>query len=104
LTGMPYLHQGLVFNNQGMVEKLWSNSPMDKAGVPLGDMVWSVDKNAPLPPEQKKLETQLDALTSGPHDLFLVSPVDRDKAIVQMNQDHTNNFNPKRQKVALTVL
>ncbi len=103
LGGMPYLHQGLVFNSQTMVEKLWANGPMDKAGVKLSDMVWSVDKNAPLPPEQKRLEAQLGALTSGSHDLFIVSPSDRDKAIIQMNQDHTTNFNPKRQKVVLTA-
>jgi hypothetical protein len=33
-----------------------------KAGVDLGDMVWSVDKNAGLPPERKKLEAQLGIL------------------------------------------
>jgi hypothetical protein len=108
------------------MEVLWANSPMAnaisdmetaqpnhvaqlvasqqvKAGVQLGDMVWSVDQNAALPPEKKKLETQLSALTAGSHDLFLVSPTDRDKALIQMNQNHTTYFNPKRQKVGLTV-
>jgi hypothetical protein len=126
LAGMPYPSQGLRLNNQCLVEVLWANSPMAnavsdmetaqpnhvaqlgasqqvKAGVKLGDMVWSVDQNASLPPERKNLEAQLGALTAGSHDLFLASPTDREKGLVQMNQTHTTYFNPKRRKVILTV-
>ena|GEM_PF-1290132 len=103
LAGMPYPTQGVRLTNGCLVNWLWADSPMAKAGVKLGDMVWSVEKNAGLPPEREKLEAQLGALTSGPHDLFLVSPADREKGLVLMNQTHTNNFNPKRHKVLLTL-
>jgi len=101
--GMPYPSQGLRLNHDCLVTTLWANSPADRAGVSLGAMVWSVDKNAPLPPEREKLETQLGSLTSGSHDLFLVSPMDREKALIQMNQSHTTYFNPKRQKISLQL-
>jgi hypothetical protein len=104
LTGLPYPNQGLVLTNNCVVEKLWADSPMDKAGVKLGDMIWSTDKNAGLQPERKALETQLSALTSGPHNLFVVSPEDREKGIILMNQTHTSYFNPKRRKITLTVI
>ncbi len=103
LGGMPYLHQGLMFNNQCVVEKLWADSPADKAGVKLRDMVWSVEQNTGLPPDRKTLETQLGFLASGPHNLFIVSPADRDKAQVEMNANHSNVFNPKRGKVVLSA-
>jgi hypothetical protein len=48
LAGMPYPSQGLVLGGEGLVEKLWANSPIDKAGVQLGDMVWSLEKNTRL--------------------------------------------------------
>jgi hypothetical protein len=85
------------------MEVLWANSPADKAGVQLGDMVWSLEKNAPLQPERKNLETQLTGLTSGVHSLYIVSPADRDKGLVEMNANHTNNFNPQRHKVVLAL-
>ena len=103
LAGMPYPTQGVRLTNGCLVNWLWADSPMAKAGVKLGDMVWSVEKNAGLPPEREKLEAQLGALTSGPHDLFLVSPADREKGLVLMNQSHTTTFNPKRQKVSLQL-
>jgi hypothetical protein len=103
LGGMPYPNQGLRLNDECLVEVLWANSPADKAGVNLGDMVWSVDKNAQDQPDRKKLETQLGALTSGPHDLYIVSPKDRNAGLVQMNAANSNVFNPKRHKVVLTI-
>jgi hypothetical protein len=103
LAGMPYPTQGMRLNNQCLMEVLWANSPADKAGVQLGDMVWSLEKNAPLQPERKNLETQLTGLTSGVHSLYIVSPADRDKGLVEMNANHTNNFNPQRHKVVLAL-
>jgi hypothetical protein len=103
LTGMPYPSQGLRLNNGCVVEKLWTGSPMEKAGVHLGDMIWSVEKNAGLPPERKALETQLSALTASAHNLFVVSPLDREKAQIEMNQNHTSSLNPKRRKVEFTT-
>jgi hypothetical protein len=103
LAGMPYPNQGLRLNNQCLAEIVWANSPADKAGVQLGDMVWSLEKNAPLPPERKNLETELTSLASGEHDLYIVSPADREKGMVEMNASHTTIFNPQRQRVMLTV-
>ncbi len=102
-AGLPYPNQGLVLTNDCLADKLWADSPMDKAGIKLGDMIWSADKNAGLQPERKPLETQLSALTSGSHNLFVVSPSDRDKEMIEMNQTHSSNFNPKRRKVLLTI-
>jgi hypothetical protein len=104
LAGMPYPNQGLRLNNECLVEVLWANSPADKTGLQLGDMVWSVDKNPQDEPDRKKLEAQLGALTSGPHDLYIVSPADRNAGLVQMNAANSNVFNPKRHKVLLTAL
>jgi hypothetical protein len=67
MGGMPYLYQGLVLNNDGVVEKLWADSPawnavsdietaqpnrvaqlgasqQVKAAVTLGDHLWSIGK------------------------------------------------------------
>jgi len=104
LAGMPYPHQGVRLNNPCLVEVLWANSPVAKAGLKLGDMVWSVEQNAGLAPQQEKLEAQLAALAPGQHPVYIVSPADRDAGLVQMNANHSNNFNPKRQKVVLSVL
>jgi hypothetical protein len=104
LAGMPYLSQGLRLNDQCLTEVLWANGPAEKAGLTLGDMVWSVEKNIQDQPDQKKLEAQLGTLTSGPHDLYIVSPADRNAGLVQMNANNTNTFNPKRHKILLTTL
>jgi predicted metalloprotease with PDZ domain len=85
------------------VEVLWANSPADKAGLNLGDMVWSVEKNAQDQPDRKKLEAALQTLTTGPHTLYIVSPADRNAGLVQMNAANSNVFNPKRHKVVLTI-
>jgi hypothetical protein len=76
---------------------------MDKAGVRVGDMVWSLDKNEQQLPELKKLEAALQALTSGPHTLYIVNPADRNAGLVQMNASNSSNFNPKRHKVYLQL-
>ena len=103
LAGMPYPSQGIRLNNQCLVEVLWANSPANKVGVKLGDLIWSLEKDAYYPQNQKDLETQLTALTLGSHALYIVRPVDREKGLVDMNANHTTVFNPKRQKVMLTV-
>jgi hypothetical protein len=104
LAGMPYPNQGLRLNNDCLVEVLWANSPSDKAGLTLGDMVWGVDKNPQDQPDRKKLEAQLGTLTSGPHDLYIVSPADRNAGLVQKNAANSSVFNPKRHKVVLDAL
>jgi S1-C subfamily serine protease len=39
---MPYSLQGLRLTNDGVVDKLWADSPADKAGLQLGDHLWSI--------------------------------------------------------------
>ncbi|HXL72900.1 MAG TPA: hypothetical protein VN963_04675, partial [bacterium] len=101
LAGMPYPAQGVRLNNDCVVEKLWAQSPLSRAGVGLGDMVWSVEKNGYYPPREKDLETQLASLPPGSHNLFIVSPADRGQAQKEMTVNHSNVFNPKRIKVVL---
>lgn len=98
LAGTPYLSQGVRLDGRSMVDKLWENSPMNKTGLGLGYMVWSLEKNSKNPPDGKKLEAQLSALAPGPHDLFYASPRDLDNAA----RDTLSRFlNPKRRKVVL---
>jgi hypothetical protein len=99
--GMPYPAQGLRLNNDGLVTALWSNSPMDKAGIGLCDMVWSLDKNTQEQQKRKDLETALQSLTPGQHTLYVVSPEDQVKAHIDENANHSGFFNPKRRKVSL---
>ncbi len=55
-------------------------------------MVWSVEQNTGLPPDRKTLETQLGFLASGPHNLFIVSPADRDKAHSDADAQHREDL------------
>jgi hypothetical protein len=98
LAGMPYLHQGLVFGNDDVVEKLWGNSPADKAGIGLGDHLWSVGKPTSDPQEKKDFEKALSTL---PVTLFVASDADWIKANIARNSGMTNVFRPKLRKVVL---
>src|SRR5665213_131417 len=104
LTGMPYPSQGLRLTGDCLVEKLWANSPMDKTGVKLGDMIWGVDKNAQDPPDRKKLETQLAALTPGQHALYIANNADYTQAQNDISFGRSRYLNPKRHKVILNAL
>jgi hypothetical protein len=98
LAGMPYPSQGFCLDEH-WVNKLWAGSPMDKAGVKLGDLIWSLDKDTESPQDTKKMLTQLAA--PGDHDLFIYSPANPDNG-AERNEFHAGNFSPKRRKVALT--
>jgi hypothetical protein len=74
---------------------------MDKVGIGLSDMVWSLDKNTQEPQKRKSLEAGLQSLTPGQHTLYIVSPEDQIKAHIDENASHSGFFNPKRRKVSL---
>jgi len=103
LAGLPYPTQGVRFNNDCVVEKLWADSPMDKSGVALGEMIWSLEKNAADQPDHKKLLAGLAALAPGSHAIFVVSPADRDKAQSDVSFGRARDFNPRRRKVIFSV-
>jgi hypothetical protein len=100
---MPYSNQGLQLNGDCVVEKLWANSPVDQAGVQLGDMLWSLEKDQFYPPDRKKLEAGLDAMQPGPHTLFIASNADFTKAESDSSFGRASSLNPKRRAVSLNL-
>jgi ParB-like chromosome segregation protein Spo0J len=102
LAGTPYPSQGVRLDNHWIV-KLWAGSPMDRAGVHLNDLVWSMDKDTQSPQDDNKLKNRLNALTSGAYPLFIYSPPASDNIGVDQNEFHAGNFSPKRQKVSLAL-
>jgi hypothetical protein len=102
-AGMPYPTQGVRLSNDCVVVKLWANSPADKAGLGLGEMIWSVDTNAYYPPDLKKLEASFAGLTPGAHNLFVASRSDWDKAQGDVAFHRASSLNPRRRKVSLQL-
>ncbi|HXL74093.1 MAG TPA: hypothetical protein VN963_10775, partial [bacterium] len=123
LTGMPYLNQGLVLNNDCVVDKLWADSPawnavsyietaqpnrvaqleasqQVKAGVALGDHLWSIGKVTPEKQERNDLEAGLQTL---PVTFFVVPHAEWEKAMTARNQNRANSFRPKLKKVVLSL-
>jgi hypothetical protein len=123
LGGTPYRLQGLVLNNDLVVDKLWANSPawnavsyietaqpnhvaqLDasqqvKAGVVLGDHLWSVGKTAGDQQEKKDFEKGLSTL---PVTLFVASDSDWNKALIAKNSNMTPTFRPKLRKLLLAL-
>src|SRR5665213_351249 len=103
LTGMPYPSQGLVLTNDCLVNKLWADSPMDKAGVKLGDMIWSLEKNTQIPQERKDLETQLAAMGPGQHSFYVANNADFTQAQGDVAFHRASSLNPKRKKMYLQL-
>jgi hypothetical protein len=101
LTGIPYPAQGLVLNNDLVVDKLWTGSPMDKAGIQLGDHLWSVGKITSEQQGKKDLETGLQSL---PVTFFAASPEEWTKALTARNPGSLNIIRPKLRKVLLNTL
>jgi len=99
--GMPYPTQGLVLRDQNQVEKLWVGSPVGKAGLKLGDVIWSLDKNSQDQQDRKALESGLQALTPGPHNLYMVNPADFAQAQNDVSFGRARTFNPKRYLVQI---
>jgi hypothetical protein len=123
LGGMPYRLQGLVLNNDLVVDKLWANSPASnavsyietaqpnhvaqldasqqvKAGVVLGDHLWSVGKTTGDQQEKKDFEKGLSAL---PVTLFVTSDSEWNKALIAKNSNMTPTFRPKLRNVLLAL-
>jgi len=126
-AGMPYTDQGIQFNNDRVVTLLWANSPAAiavspmetaqpslvaphsgvnqpeasqqvKAGLQLGDHLWSVEKITGDQQEKKDLEKGLASL---PVTLFVASDADWTKAVIAKNSNTTPTFRPKLRKVVL---
>jgi hypothetical protein len=93
---MPYTLQGLVLNNDGVVDKLWANSPMDKAGVGLGDHFWSIGKVT----FQKQSRSDLEAgLSQQPVTFFYTTASEWDRAMRARNPAQANSFRPRLRKI-----
>ena len=95
--GLPYPNQGMVLNNDVVVDKLWTNSPADKAGVDLGDHLWCIGKITSEQQSKKDLEAGLPSASI----LYVVSPEEWIKAQTAVNSRVTNIFRPKLRKVTI---
>ncbi len=137
-AGMPYPTQGVRLSGDCVVEKIWAGSPawnavsnMDtaqlnsvaprsgvnqlgasqqvKAGLGLGDHLWSIGKVTPEQQSRKDLEAglspNLGGLSSLPVTVFAASPSEWDKAQVAARQPggSNNSIHPKLRKVALNA-
>ncbi len=71
-SGLPYLHQGTVFDSQALVKVVWAGSPADKAGLRLNDMVWGLDQDGDRQQKPIAVEKGLDALEAGRHALYVI--------------------------------
>jgi len=100
LAGMPYPSQGLVLNNDCVVDKLWANSPMDKAAVSLGDHFWSIGKVAFQKQNRSDLEAGLSTL---PVTFFYATASEWDRALLARNPSMANSFRPRLKKVVLSL-
>jgi ParB family transcriptional regulator, chromosome partitioning protein len=101
LAGMPYRLQGLVLADENQVQKLWADSPAGRAGVNLGDHLWSVGFITPKQQERKDLEAGLSSL---PVTLFTASAPVWDKALIAFHAPGQGNpFKPKLRKVVLAI-
>jgi len=99
LAGMPYPYQGLVLNNDGVVDKLWADSLMDKAAVSLGDHFWSIGKVAFQRQSRSDLEAGLKTL---PVTVFVASASEWDRAM-KARTNVANSFRPRLRKITLEV-
>jgi hypothetical protein len=103
VTGLPYMDQGLLLNNDRVITQVWAKSPADVAGLKCGDHLWSIEKNLPEQTNKEKLLAGLQSLTPGPHALFTVSSAEWEKAKSDLMTKNNMTPNPKRQKVQLLL-
>ncbi len=97
--GMPYPSQGVKLNNNHVVTLLWAKSPMDLAGVGLGDHFWSVGKITSVQQSLKDLEEGIQTL---PATFFVVSPAEWEKAQTAAQKPGSDSsIHPKLRKVYL---
>jgi len=103
VNGLPYLYQGLTLDDEGLVIVLWANGPADKAGLRLGDGVWSLGQDLRRYPGKSDLETELEALTPGEHSLFMVTPEAWRKGQEDRLAGQPESFQPIRQRIKLVT-
>jgi len=127
LTGLPYLNQGVRLDNDGQITTLWGNSPIDKAGLVLGDFIWSVGTKTDHQQNKAVLESALQALNtngnineplaqpshgsrlvastqvSGSNDLYYVTAKGWKMALANKVADDPDSFRPLRRKVSIIV-
>jgi hypothetical protein len=101
LAGMPYPSQGLVLNNDCVVDKLWAESPMDKAGMTLGDHLWSIGNVTAEKQSRHDLEAGLKTL---PVTFFVASAAEWDRAMLARNPNLANSFRPRLRKIILNAI
>jgi hypothetical protein len=99
LAGMPYPHQGLVLNNDGVVDKLWANSPMDKAASQFRrSLLEYLQGDA----SQKQSRSDLEAgLSTSPVTFFYATASEWDRAMQARNPNLASSFRPRLRKVSL---
>ena len=103
ITGMPYLSQGLRLDEIGRVAVLWVGSSADRAGLKIGDVLWSLDTDAGQLKAKADLEAALETLPPGPHELYVVTPADLDKGRTAKNIRFYRPSSLKRRKMELVV-
>jgi hypothetical protein len=97
LGGMPYPNQGLRFTGtENVTNLLWADSPADKAGLKLGDRLWSIGKVTNEQQSRSDIEKGLQTL---PVTLFAVSPADWDNALLAKNTGAAKFLSPKMRKI-----
>jgi len=101
IVAMPYLYQGLRLNNDGQVTTLWADSPMDKAGLKLGEYVWSLQTNTPNQQRKADLEAQLQSLAPGQYPIYEVTASSWKRGVTDMKTYQLDTFNPLRHKAIL---
>jgi hypothetical protein len=103
LTGLPYLNQGVLLNNDSTWKIIWEKSPLGRGGLAIGDKVWSLDSNMNNQQSWKDIETALPALSPGKHTLYFVTLKDWIKAKLTGDFHNVVSFNPKRQSLELEI-
>ena len=103
IVAMPYLNQGLRLDKNGVVTTLWADSPMDKAGLVLGDHVWSLEKNTEFQQSKIELEAGLQSLTASPHLLYKVGAAGWKRASDDMRTNGFDSIKPLRRTVKFEV-
>jgi hypothetical protein len=81
-----------------VVDKLWADSPMDKAEIQLGDHFWSIGKITSERQEKNVLEAGLQSV---PVTFFVASDAEWTRAMRARNPSLANSFQPKLRKVSL---
>jgi hypothetical protein len=102
LGSMPYLYQGVFLGSHGEITALWADSPMAKAGVKTGEVIWSIKTDTDKPQGKGTLEKTLDSLDPGPCDLYVVTSDDWRQAADSQAANGVD-MNPMRKKLIMTV-